>query len=204
LYNRAASQPEAANYMKNLISSFIIFAGVLIGTYTTSLIFPSFSPQNTVASLVVEAQTFQHTPVNLQAPDIGLNANVEAVGKDKQGSMDVPKDINDVGWYKLGPAPGQKGNVVIDGHYDSKTGPAVFTYLSSLAPGNKIIVTDEHGKQYTYVVRSKEVYSDADFPLTKVFGKTNESWLNLITCTGVYDKQAKNYNKRVVVYSQLL
>ena len=38
----------------------------------------------------------------------------------------VPSKPTDVAWYKPGPAPGEAGDAVIDGHLDWTTGRAVF------------------------------------------------------------------------------
>src|SRR5437879_6754319 len=60
----------------------------------------------------------RHVPVKLVIPKIGLDAAVEQVGVDKNHNMDVPKLPQDTGWYEPGPAPGQAGDAVIDGHLD--------------------------------------------------------------------------------------
>lgn len=142
-------------------------------------------------------------PLTLSIPSIGVNAHIEDVGMDSQGRMDVPTDWWDVGWYKLGPKPGQKGNVVIDGHLDSPTGPAVFWHLQDIVPGEQVVVTDASGNQYTYVVSTVKTYSYDQVPLTLVFGPSDQYNLNLITCTGVFDRTSKNYSERQVVYSTL-
>src|SRR5687768_1091778 len=80
------------------------------------------------------APTFESTPTPtpyigppslLTIPTLDINAAIEHVGLDQQKRMDVPQDVNNVAWYKLGPLPGQPGNAVLAGHLDSKTGPAV-------------------------------------------------------------------------------
>src|SRR6266849_8717779 len=61
-------------------------------------------------------------PKTISIPQINVSANIESVGMDKQGRMDIPQKADNVAWYNLGYKPGEKGNAVIDGHLDKQTG----------------------------------------------------------------------------------
>ncbi|MCL5784179.1 MAG: class F sortase [Patescibacteria group bacterium] len=141
-------------------------------------------------------------PQKLIIDRIGINTAVESVGLDSQGRMDVPTDVNDVGWYNLGVRPGEKGNAVIDGHLDSPSGPAVFYGLSTLGPGDQIRVVDEQGKEYKFIVTDKKIYPYSQVPLNEIFGPSGKPELNLITCGGTWNSSAKNYSDRIVIYSE--
>jgi sortase A len=144
-------------------------------------------------------------PQTLRIPKINVTANVEEVGLDAQGRMDVPKDADNVGWYKLGYKPGQKGNAVLAGHYDKETGdPAVFWDISKLEPGDKIIVADVQGKEYTFELKKMVKYPYNDFPIKEVFGDADKPMLNLITCQGTWDSTSNNYSHRIVVFAELV
>lgn len=150
------------------------------------------------------APTATPTPVlpkTLEIPAIGVKAPVEEVGLTSDGSMDVPKQWDDVGWYEYGPPPGQTGNAAIAGHLDSTTAPAVFWHLGSLKPGDKVIVTLANAQQITFVVTQTVSYPWDKAPLDKVFGPASTANLNLITCGGSWDAAHKNYSNRVVVYT---
>ncbi|TME10793.1 MAG: class F sortase [Chloroflexi bacterium] len=56
------------------------------------------------------------TPVRLVIPSISLDAKIEARGLDSKRNLDTASDFHDVAWYELGPAPGQPGNALINGH----------------------------------------------------------------------------------------
>lgn len=144
-------------------------------------------------------------PVKIQIPKIGVNAEIESVGLDKQNKMDVPKLAENVAWYNLGVKPGEKGSAVMAGHLDKITGaPAVFYKLSTLTPGDKITVVNRSGDNLIFKVTRISKYPDKQFPLQEVFaGPTDTARLNLITCEGVFDQKTKNYSDRVVVYSEL-
>lgn len=144
-------------------------------------------------------------PQTLRIPKINVVANVEQVGLDEKGNMDVPKDSDNVGWYKLGYKPGEKGNAVFAGHYDKETGaPAVFWDISKLESGDKIIVVDAQGKERTFIYKKTAKYPYNDFPIKEVFGDAEKPMLNLITCQGEWDSTSKNYSDRLVVSAELI
>lgn len=143
-------------------------------------------------------------PQSLAIPKLGVTAVVEQVGLDKDKNMDVPKDDMNVGWYQYGVKPGEKGNAVIAGHFDTREGtPAVFYQLEKLLPGDEIVVTDTNGGIYTFVIEEINTYKTNKFPIQKVFGKADQPYLQLITCEGVFDKAIKQYNERLVVRAKL-
>src|SRR4051794_4191881 len=61
------------------------------------------------------------SPVRLRIPALSLRTSIEPVGL-RAGALDVPTNVWNVGWFQLGPRPGDVGNAVIDGHLDSVTG----------------------------------------------------------------------------------
>lgn len=145
-----------------------------------------------------------YSPQTLIIPKIDVAAQVESVGEDSKGNMDVPKKAEDVGWYSFGYKTGEKGSVVLAGHLDDVYGrPAVFWNLSKLERGDEILVTDEAGKEFKYIVTGKEIYPYDQFPLREVFMSNDKPRLNLITCQGKFDKSSKKYSHRIVVYSEL-
>jgi len=71
-------------------------------------------------------------------PSINIDAAIEYVGLTSNGAMAVPKGPNDVGWFELGPRPGDIGSAVIAGHDGWKDGiPAVFDNLSKLVAATR-------------------------------------------------------------------
>ena len=143
-------------------------------------------------------------PVYLQIPSIQVAATVEPVGITREGAMDVPQDPNDVGWYKLGPKPGEKGSAVIDGHLDGEEGLiAVFKDLDKVEVGGIVETKDASNKILKFVVRDKKLY-DVAADTTAIFKKDDGIYLNIITCAGDWDKRAHNYTKRLVVFTELM
>lgn len=144
--------------------------------------------------------TVQVLPVRLMIPAINTNANVQHVGVTPEGEMEVPNNTVDVGWFKLGPLPGEKGSSVISGHVDGENGEAgVFTNLYKLKVGNKLYTKDSKGVSTVFVVRESRIY-DPGYA-EDVFSSSDSAHLNLVTCDGVWDGSKKSYSKRLVVFT---
>ncbi len=145
-----------------------------------------------------------YQPKSLSIPKLGIEAQVEEVGEDSFGRMDVPKGDGNVGWYSLGYKPGEQGSAVMAGHFDTVTGtPAVFYYVNQLIPGDKVIVADKNGRNLTFQVVRVEIYRFDHVPLQEIFASHDKPRLNLITCAGVWNQGSRNYSERTVVYTEL-
>jgi sortase (surface protein transpeptidase) len=141
-------------------------------------------------------------PVRLIIPAIGVDAAVEAVGVDAQGRIAAPARTTDVGWYELGPAPGDAGDAVIDGHLDWYNGPAVFWRLADLRPGDPVTVVRSDGSQVRFLVASvAEIPYDAS--IASLFTTVGVPSLTLITCAGTWDQARQTYLQRLIVRTTL-
>jgi sortase (surface protein transpeptidase) len=123
----------------------------------------------------------------------------EGVAKD--GSMSVPTNVIDTGWYKYGALPGNTGTAVIAGHLDGLRGePGVFSNLNKLVAGDTITVLESNGLTVSFVVRTSRSYSQNEQP-NEVFYSTSGAHLNLITCTGNWDSSEHRFAERLVVFA---
>lgn len=175
------------------------------------LVFNSPPSQNTLNIKIAEPTpkivsiepTIPGLSMRLIIPTINVDTNLEAVGLTSQGAVDVPKDPAKAAWFNLGPLPGSSGSAVITGHYGRwKNGKdSVFDNLYKLRPGDKLSVVDDKGFIISFVVRESRRYDSAD-SVPEVFASDDgKSHLNLITCEGVWDEQAKQYPQRLVVFT---
>ncbi|MFN4213885.1 sortase domain-bontaining protein [Exiguobacterium sp.] len=142
------------------------------------------------------------TPVRIQIPSIAVDTAIEQVGVLDNGQMGVPADEDQVGWFEPGVKPGSKGNAVVAGHVDSKTGPAVFYELDQLKAGDDVAIIDENGNTLTFRVTKTESYDTSNAPIEEIFGATSHRNLNLITCSGTFGDGG--YDQRFVVYTELV
>jgi len=139
--------------------------------------------------------------LRLQIARISVDAPIQNVGLAADGSMDVPKNPFNTGWYELGSRPGEIGSAVITGHVDSPTGaPAVFADLDKLTIGD-IITIENEGVSLSFRVREIRIYP-AQADATEVFTSTDgKAHLNLITCNGTWDADMNQYTDRLVIFT---
>jgi len=145
-------------------------------------------------------------PVRLIIPTLAINAPVEGVGTQPNANLATPTQDpwQDVGWYNLGPHPGERGSAVIDGHLDRPGGfPAVFWYLRDLHVGDEVQVKNTSGKTVSFQVTRIELYAPQDAPIQDIFGNWGGTYLNLITCAGDWIPNQHQTNLRLVVYTSL-
>lgn len=142
-------------------------------------------------------------PLRLRIPSIGVDAAVEIVRLDGDGSVGTPKNFADVGWYELGARPGEPGNSVIVGHVDSTTGAAVFWDLHKLQPGDRVSVVGDDGTERSFIVRGSQRFGHDDAPLDKIYGNADGSHLNLVTCDSdtPFNRRTGEYGGYVVVFA---
>jgi hypothetical protein len=138
-------------------------------------------------------------PVGLAIEPAGIDAGIENL-RVVDGAMQDPSGPWVVAWYENLGALGKIGNVVMAGHIDYwNVGPAVFYNLSTLEPGDEIVVTGDDGKIYPFAVEWVRQYDSASIPLDEVTGPTAEQSLTLITCGGAFDYTNGHYVQRTVV-----
>ena len=144
-------------------------------------------------------------PASLKIPAIQVSSDVSRLGLNEDDTVEVPKDPATVGWYGLGPTPGQAGSSVMLGHRDSKQGAAVFYRLQDLKPADRVAVRLSDRAIAHFEVTRVVSYANEKFPAQKVYAvKTPRPVLNLVTCGGEYDRSAGGYQSNVVVYTKYL
>ena len=142
------------------------------------------------------------SPARLLIPRIRVNATIEARGLDANRNMLTPKDFNDVAWYNLGTTPGEPGNALMNGHVNWWTGSAVFTRLSELRPGDKVIVVRRDGTRLTFKVTGRRIVL-ANARVASLFAPSPVATLTLITCTGSWDQRIMSDTHRLLVSAVL-
>lgn len=162
---------------------------------------PAVSSPTTAPPPAPTPQATAAAPARVSIPAIGLDESLIDLGLDADATMQVPTDFDEVGWFTGGGRPGGHGPVVIAGHVDSPTGPAVFVRLHELRVGDAVDVTDAEGTLHRYVVTETADYPKSGFPTARVFGAVAADELRLITCGGVFDREAASYVDNRVVYA---
>jgi hypothetical protein len=146
-------------------------------------------------------------PVSVNIPAIGVDAKLESMGVNADGTMQVPAletSSGEAGWYKYSATPGQPGTSVIEGHVDSYTGPAVFFRLGALVPGDMIEVTLADGTTAIFRVTGVRQYLKSHYPAETIYRATGYAALRLITCGGNFDFATGHYLSSTVVFASLV
>lgn len=175
--------------------------GPPVGTDPTTTLAPEPNADGDTGADVAAEQA--PTPTTVRIPRIGVDATMIPLGLNDDGTIEVPHDFAQTGWWADGPEPGEAGPAVILGHVDSRSGPAVFYDLRSLDPGDEILVDRLDGTTVTYAVERLEQHPKDDFPTQAVYGPTDGPELRLVTCGGDFDRDARSYRDNVIVFASL-
>ncbi len=133
-------------------------------------------------------------------PRLMLDTTIEYVGVTSQGAMNVPADATKAGWYKYGAHPGDIGSAVVAGHLNGAHGkPGVFKDLGKLRVGDTFSILNDAGGKTTFLVKKIKLYNLDEQP-DEVFHSTAGVHVNLITRTGAWNRDEKQYSKRIVVF----
>ena len=163
---------------------------------------------------VTEAQRAEHfvapdEPRYLSIEKLGVkNARVLSMGLTKDGALDTPYNIFDVGWYNRSGKPGSGSVMVIDGHNGGPGVAGVFKNLNQLYPGDLIVIERGDGEKFTYkVVENRDVsLDDADQYMSKAFTSpvVGEEALTLISCIGGWNQTYQTYDHRQFTHAILV
>lgn len=142
-------------------------------------------------------------PVRIDIPELGIESDLERVGKQKDGTIGVPSNPHKAAWYVDSAPPGHVGSAVMLGHVDSKTGAAVFYRLHELRKGDAVVVHRADKSVVKFVVDRVQKIPKDEFPTVDVYYPTVEPTLRLITCGGTYKRSAGGYQSNVIVFASL-
>ena len=163
----------------------------------------SFEPQITQSILQAKKVYPSSYPSQLRIPSIDVSADVQYVGITKKGNMATPNNFRDVGWYKNGVIPGEVGSAIIAGHVNNGLAlPAIFYNLEDIKIGDDIYLDNVGKDTLNFVVTDIKIY-DFNAKSEEVFNQVDGKFLKLITCTGVWQKEFKTHDKRLVVIAEL-
>ena len=144
-------------------------------------------------------------PVRIVISSVGVDAEIEPVGVAEDGSLDTPKIWQNAGWYEKGSKSGEKGNLLINAHYDDNFGqPAAFWQLKNVNLDDKVTVVDTYGRRYEYNVIEYSLVSINDPNRMDTLKSDESAKITLITCGGVWIPGKATYDKRLVIKGELI
>jgi sortase (surface protein transpeptidase) len=151
------------------------------------------------------SSTRPELPAELRIDRIGVRSTFEHLGRTPQGAMADPVGWDNVSWFNEGPRPGEQGNAAVAGHLDRPGGaPAIFWNLNQLRPGDRVSVITEDNEELVFEVTEVEQFHINNPPTSRIFGRTDDYNMNLITCAGRWDTSIGMYDERLVAYTTLV
>lgn len=143
-------------------------------------------------------------PTVLEIPSIGVDQELIDLEIQDDGTLEVPANGVDIGWYSPDEDPTGGYPTVFVAHVDTPTGPAVFGRLLELAPGDEVKVSDGSGGTRVYRVDRIEDHPVDDFPTLDVYGSVDGDEIRLMTCNGEFDDVRQQYEQNRVVYASVV
>jgi len=139
----------------------------------------------------------------LSVPKLGLSGvTVDRFGLDAFGRLEVPQDNATVGWNPAySEVPGEGGSTFLAAHFEYGGRPGVFFKLSTLAPGDDVVVGASDGSLHTYRVTSNVDYLLGSIDMGAVLkGREGIESITLMTCSG--PPNGDGYPLRTVVLAE--
>jgi LPXTG-site transpeptidase (sortase) family protein len=142
-------------------------------------------------------------PTRIRIPSLNVDANIIDLGLQSDGTMQVPPDAKDAGWYTRSPSPGETGPSVVVAHVNWKGTDGPFAHIDQLKAGDTVDVEHDNGTVATFTVDRVETFPKDDYPSDQVYADTADPELRMITCGGSFDTAAHSYRDNVVVFAKL-
>ncbi len=138
-------------------------------------------------------------PERFKINTLGLSLPIRPVGVDGDGSMELPDDPRELGWYRHGPEPGAaQGSAVLAGHVDSREyGIGPLADLDRLRAGDALTVITAAGSTGFTIDRIR-YEPQTRLPVRELFDRTGRHRLVIITCGGPYTP-GQGYRDNLIV-----
>jgi hypothetical protein len=175
----------------------VVMAFALAGCGSTS----TTSASDTAATLSPAPAVSRPTRVHI--PVLRVDSNVIDLGLQPDGTMQVPPDAKDTGWYTSSPTPGATGPAVLAAHVNWKGVDGPFAHLERLKAGDVVTVEHDDGSTSTFAVSRVETFAKDAFPTDTVYGDVSGPELRLITCGGAFDTAAHSYESNTIAFARI-
>ena len=169
-------------------------------TADVAAIIASLDPDDRGSALPVPPRE-RAEPVRVLIDRLKIDVRIIDVGTTPERELDVP-DVDVVGWYRPGSAPGESGATVLAAHvtWGDQFGP--FLELSTLEAGDLVQVTVDGGEVIAYEVTERHQYPKDALPPDRIWTTDGPETLVLITCGGEFDDDMRRFDDNVVVYAK--
>ncbi len=137
-------------------------------------------------------------PSRLRIPALDASLPVRPVGLDAEGAMELPASPSRAGWYRFGPAPGERGATVVSAHVDAPgEGRGPLAGLVRLRLGDRIDL-DVAGGTRSYRVTEVLRIDKGELDVDAVFSRSGPERLHVVSCGGRFNRETRHYEDNVI------
>ncbi len=136
-------------------------------------------------------------PVRIYFMTAEVSCEIVPVGLNENGEMATLDSATQAAWYEPGPAPGEPGNALLNGHVRWKRKKGTFSVLLDAEVGDEVAIEFADGNFKYFTMDSVETYHYTEIP-DSVMDMSGESRVTLITCLGDYNNNLGMSESRVV------
>lgn len=139
-------------------------------------------------------------PTTIRLPD-GTEVRIRRAGTATDGSLSVPDDIRQAGWWRGSARVGDPfGSTLLAAHVDSFTqGLGPYATLLSARAGQRVVVGSRHLRQTFTIVSLRLIPRDMLSRHLGLFSPRGPRRLTLVTCAPPYDAGRGGYQNLAVV-----
>jgi Sortase domain len=184
---------------------------VAVAPSTTLTPVPTAATRAPIEYALIGGQQFSATPppLSTQPTPIALGidrlklvgAPVVPVAVTDQGEFDVPPTANDIGWYSIGPRPGDPGATVLAAHVNWKGKAGAFARLGTMELGDIIEIGGDNGTIKRYVVTERLQVGKQTLPFDRIWRYDGQEELVLITCGGAFNPSVRQFVDNIIVFA---
>lgn len=141
-------------------------------------------------------------PIHLYFPNQEIDMEIEPVTQDEEGRMGTLDTHLKAAWYEPGPAPGDEGNALINGHIRWKKKLGYFSVLQDMQLYDPIVTLHADGSLRVFYVVSVDIYPLDNVP-GHVMAFDDVRRVTLITCNGEFDRTIGTSVNRCIVIAMM-
>lgn len=157
------------------------------------------SAESQVLGAQSEANNPSKVPASIYIPGLNIASDLAAVGLHPNGTVALPKNKKEIGWYKASSPPATNSTVLLTGFREVGL---PFSSLTAIKNGDLIELSDKSGDSFWYHVATMEFYAAGQVPMSELITINKGDQLVIIVNNGVWLPEEKQYSERIVVVAK--
>lgn len=137
-------------------------------------------------------------PVHLYIPALEVDAEIQATGADKNGTMLIVPSASIISWFSEAAIPGNEGNAFLAGHNKWRGKKGHLIDLDTLSVGDEMLIEYADGAKLRFLLESVFVYKLATAPADIIMYPGGEARVTVITCKEPFNPLTGTSDNRIV------